>query len=499
MDAWDVVVVGGSVAGLRAAIAAHDLGANVVVLEEGAIGSGGAPTSVEGLAVSSNEANNDSHATDTLATGAGVCDESTVRKRTGAAFDHLAEMERWGLVLRRSSSGAPHLVSGPGHNYARVATTGDTTGREIYSILQEQCMKRSILRRSDTQALSLVIENDSVVGIVTLDVQRGELVAIQAKSIILATDGFESAWNGGSGGTGLWLAQDAGVELSNMEFTAWNPLCMEMHGLQLPFAILNDGASIRSASGGDLIFSPDGGISSASQSLVSSGEQYVLDARVLTRGSSTWYGDTSERVSSRLGGQLSETVIPISPRASATLGGVPCDITGKVSDLSGLYAAGDCACSGFHGADMAVGNRLLESLDGGSNAGEAATEHANHANFSGLDSIDTSLMNLATKYANMLDGGDSGNTRGQVANQLNSIMGDSMGISRDTASLSSAASQLSELASTQVSLSDESPVMNTELVEVFRLEGLVKIAHSAVTAAASRDCSCGSHQLNDVE
>ena len=192
-------------------------------------------------------------------------------------------------------------------------------------------------------------------------------------------------------------------------------------------------------------------------------------------------------------------MIPISPRASATLGGVPCDITGKVSDLSGLYAAGDCACSGFHGADMAVGNRLLESLDGGSNAGEAATEHANHANFSGLDSIDTSLMNLATKYANMLDGGDSGNTRGQVANQLNIIMGDSMGISRDTTSLSSAASQLSELASTQISLSDESPVMNTELVEVFRLEGLVKIAHSAVTAAVSRDGSCGSHQLNAVE
>ena len=496
MDAWDVVVVGGTAAGLRAAISAHDSGAAVIVLEEGAVGSGGSSTSVEGLAVSSNEVSNDSHATDTLATGAGVCDESTVRKRTGAAFDHLAEMERWGLVLRRSSSGAPHLISAPGHSHARVATTGDTTGREIYSILQEQCMKRSILRRGDTQALSLVTENNSVTGLVTLDVQRGELVAIQAKSVVLATDGFESAWNGGSGGTGLWLAQDVGVELTNMEFTAWNPLCMDVHGLQLPFAILNDGASVRSASGDDVTFPSEGGMFSAAQYLISSGEQCILDARVLTRGSPAWYGDTSERVSSRLGGQMSETVIPISPRISTTLGGVPCDVTGSVPNISGLYAAGDCACSGFHGADIAAGNRLLESLDGGSNAGEVAAEHASDTEFFGLDSIESSLMIIASKFARLLKGNDSRHTRGQIANQLNTIMGESMGTTRNTATLSSAATQLSELSSTSISLSDESPVMNTELVEVFRLEGLVKIAHSAVTAAASREESCGSHNLN---
>ena len=499
MDAWDVVVVGGTVAGLRAAISAHDSGAEVIILEEGAIGSGGASTTVEGLAVSSNEESNNSHATDTLATGAGICDESTVRKRTGAAFNHLAEMERWGLVLRRASSGAPHLISGPGHNFARVATTGDTTGREIYSILQEQCMKRSIMRRGDTQALSLVKENNSVAGLVTLDVQRGELVAIQAKSIILATDGFESAWNGGSGGTGVWLAQDAGVELTNMEFTAWNPLCMDAHGLQFPFAILNDGASVRSASGDAVSFASEGGMFSASQSLISLGEQCVLDARVLTRGSPAWYGDTSERVSSRLGGQMNETVIPISPRASTTLGGVPCDTTGSVPGISGLYAAGDCACSGFHGADMAVGNRLLESLDGGSNAGESAAEHASDAEFFGLDSMESSLMDVAIKYANLLDGNDSGQTRGQIENKLNTIMGESMGTTRNTANLSSASTQLSELSTTSISLSDENPVMNTELAEVFRLEGLVKVAHSAVMAASSREESCGSHQLSSAE
>tara|TARA_B100001750_G_scaffold236062_1_gene239416 strand:+ start:116 stop:1609 length:1494 start_codon:yes stop_codon:yes gene_type:complete len=497
MDAWDVVVVGGTVAGLRAAISAHDSGASVIVLEEGAVGSAGSATSVEGLAASINESNNESHANDTITTGAGICDESTVRNRTNSSFDHLAEMERWGLVLRRTSNGTPHLISGPGHNLARVATTGDTTGREIYSLLQEQCMKRSILRRGDTQTLSLVVEDNSVVGLVAIDIQRGDLVTIQSKSVILATDGFESAWNGGSGGTGVWLAQDAGVELANMEFVAWNPLCMEMHGLQFPFAILNDGATVRTASGDDIDFSEVSGMSSASQSLISTGQQCVLDARVLDRGTPTWYGDTSERVSSRLGGIMAETVIPISPRASTTLGGVPCDATGTVPDILGLYAAGDCACSGFHGADIAVGNRLLESLDGGKNSGVSAANHASDVDFRGLDVIELSLTSTASKFANIMGGSNSGQTRGQITTKLNSIMNESMGTNRNTSALLTAMDHISELTNTSISLSDENPVMNTELVELFRIEGLVKVSQAAISSAASREESCGSHQLND--
>ena len=497
MEAWDVVVVGGTVAGLRAAIAAHDAGASVTILEEGAIGSGGASTSVEGFAVSLNETNYDGHAKDTIAVGLGQCDETTVRHRTASAFDHLAELERWGLVLRRGKNGLPLLSSGPGQTQSRVATTGDTTGRELHSLLEEQCMKRTISRRGDMQSLSLVTESNEVTGLITLDVQRGEMVALKAKSLILATDGFESAWNGGSGGTGLWLASDAGVSLNNLEFVGWNPLSMQMHGLQLPFAILDDGAAVRSASGSDIEFSSEGGISEASQSLLNSGEQCVLDARVLTRGTPVWYGDTSERVSSRLGGQMSETVIPISPQVSTTIGGVPCDKTGKVSSHAGLFAAGDCACSGFHGADMAVGNRLLESLDGGANAGASAAEHAADSQFSDSDAIDSALTVAADRFGKLLAATDSGMTRGQVSTQLNSIMSDSMGVSREGTSLTGAAERLSQLAETQITLSDESPVMNTELVEVFRLEGMVRVSQNAVESAMGRVESCGSHQRSD--
>ena len=270
---------------------------------------------------------------------------------------------------------------------------------------------------------------------------------------------------------------------------------MSVHGLQFPFALLNDGATVRAASGENVEFPDDGGLFSASQSLVSTEQQCVLDARVLNRGTPTWYSDTSERVSSMLGGQLTETVVPISPRVSTTLGGIPCDTTGRVPDIIGLYAAGDCACSGFHGADIAVGNRLLESLDGGKNSGISAAEHAGGANFNGLDAMESSLSSSASKFTKIVGGDDSGQTRGQITSKLNSIMNESMGTNRSTPTLLSAMTQISELSETPISLSDENPIMNTELIEVFRIEGLVKVAKTSISSASTREESCGSHQI----
>ena len=103
----------------------------------------------------------------------------------------------------------------------------------------------------------------------------------------------------------------------------------------------------------------------------------------------------------------------------------------------------------------------------------------------------------AARFGKLLAATDSGMTRGQISTQLNSIMSDSMGVSREGTSLAGAAERLSQLAETQITLSDESPVMNTELVEVFRLEGLVNISLNAVESAMARTESRGSHQRSD--
>jgi succinate dehydrogenase/fumarate reductase flavoprotein subunit len=146
---------------------------------------------------------------------------------------------------------------------------------------------------------------------------------------------------------------------------------------------------------------------------------------------------------------------------------------------------------------MAVGNRLLESLDGGCNAGVSAAEYAINSQFSDSSAIDSALSAAAARFGKLLAATDSGMTRGQVASQLNTIMSDSMGVIREGASLSGAAERLSQLAETQITLSDESPVMNTELVELFCLEGMVRVSLNAVESAMARTESCGSHQRSD--
>ena len=504
MDAWDVVVIGGTVAGMRAAIAAHDAGASVALFSGHAHGSDAGAADTGGLAASVGEATSRAHRDDTIRAGRWLSDQDVAAARTSAAFGELAQLERWGLVLRRDGASLPLLQQLPGHSEPRVASTGDSTGRELHQLLEEQCIKRGIPRRVDMQAVSLAMQDGSACGAVFFDVQDGELVSVQAKTVILASDGFQSAWNGdGVGdGTGAWLALGANIALRDMEFSACNPLNVETVDLSLPLTLIDDGAKVRLASGGDVEFEADSGLDAASQLILSGGELCVLDARVLKRTSRMWYSDTAERVQSRCGLALDADVLPLAPRVELTIGGVPTDGTGKVTSgeepVEGLFAAGGCCNSGFHGADIVAGNHLLDSLVGGAVAGASAATAAASVGFGSPDAVRAELSAAGEKVAHLLHGADEGAlTRAAGAFQLASVMSEFMGLERDAASLEAAAARISEISAGGLQLSDSNPVMNTELVEVLRLEGLLKLSAAAVASALHRAESRGSHQRSD--
>ena len=236
MQAWDVVIVGGSVAGLRAAIAASDQGAAVTVLSSASSSSFADDTVSCGLATSAGEVDPSNHAADTKRVGAELCENDVVAASSGSAVNHLAELERWGLNLRRDRNGAPHLGQLPGQSNPRTASTGDSTLREIRSILEEQCIKRNIPRRGDVEILDIVIKDGMANGLIALDIQSGEIYGIQSKSILLAGAGFQSAWNGDgvAMGTSANLALRSGIPLANLEFTSMHPLTVAQTALCLP-------------------------------------------------------------------------------------------------------------------------------------------------------------------------------------------------------------------------------------------------------------------------
>jgi len=500
MEAWDVVVVGSGPAALRAAIAASEAGVTTTVLCPGGPSSGGTGADA-GLAASMNEPSSAAHAADTTAAGAGLSEPGIVAMRTGAAVDHLAELERWGLVLRRDGNGLPHLGEAPGNSVARVANAGDASGREVLRILEEQCIKRRIFRRFDVEVLDLVMEGETVRGLVCFDVSTGEVYPVQAKAVILAGEGGEGAWHTTGPGNGACaaMALRAGVPLADMEFATQHPLTIADTDLALSMDVLGAGARLLDGSGAALALdvTPD----ALSRSIAEGG---ALDATGIDRAVKPWFANMSEALLMRAGLDLAADGVPLAPRTHFTVGGLMTDEDGNVvgadwSAYTGLFAAGDAACSGLHGASMSAGNRLLDEIDGGARAGGAAALFAGGVGFSGSMYVNAAAVAADEHIDEMLASAGSGEGMGAGALRagLAGAMSKFMGASRDAAGLATAEATIAELRQAEASLADGSPVMNTELIAMRHAQGLLAVASAAIKSATARTESRGAHQRAD--
>ena len=474
MESWDVVVVGGGPAALRAAIASADADSSPLMIDSYGIGaaSGGAPTA--GLAASIEETDSSAHLEDTVAAGGESVNQEVASRICSQAVSTLAELERWGLVLRRTEAGLPHASDVPGHSRPRVTGCGDSTLREVTRILEEQAIKRSIPRRTDIVPISLVMDNRQVRGIVGFDLMSGEVVSIQAKAVILATEGHQGMWSNPSQGSGAGaaMAAQAGVRLAGMAHTPRHALTMKGTDLKLPFDLLGSGGRLRREDGEDV--GPEA---------VLDGEQCVLDLRFLDSEAGVWFAQTSRRVKDRSGLDTSLDVIPLSSAVANTTGGAPVDEHGRVTFdngkmwFTGLYAAGRSAHTGMHGSGLLPGNILLEDLVGGDSAGSHAGEWTSHASFTSSSSIEAAAQAAENQIDNLAS--DSGDSVSRVSNSLTSIMSAVNG-SRDETSLAKAAEELSNLSESGLTLTDKSRVMNTELATALRLQGMLSLAESIV-------------------
>ena len=488
---------------MRAAIAASDAGATVTVLGSSQSSSFNDDSMVSGIASSAGESNFAEHAADTHRAGADLCEGDVVSSTTGSAVSHLAQLEQWGLNLRRDRNGSPYLGQLPGQSNPRTAGTGDSTLREVRLILEEQCIKRNIPRRGDIEILNIVMKNDSVKGLVALDVQTGEIFAIQSKALILADGGFQSAWNGDSSamGSSCALALREGISLSNLEFTSMHPLTVADTTLRLPLDLLGSGGVVIGADGQPM--SMDDGPDALARSIIEAGGA-ALDLTNISRSAATWFANVAENLQSRCGIDYSEAQIPLMPIANMTIGGIPTDGLGRVvnggwdSTVEGLFAAGDAACSGLHGAALNSGDHLLGAIASGKSAGGAAATQASSSKFSGSSEISIALSEAHHMHDSMLSStGSDGVSAGTIQSSLATTMQTHMGMSRSASGLAKAAASIQQLQETAVALSDSSPVMNTELVNLLRTQSLLSVASAAVSAAHAREESRGNHVRSD--
>ena len=502
LEAWDVIILGDGPAALRSAAEAAKQGANTLVLSVNALGSS-PHFAQDSLAAPLQESNNRNHREDTIRAGSFLNDQDIVASRSSDASRQVDLLERWGVNFRRDAHGIPLVRKAPGHGMARNADAGDATGREIQQILEEQCMRHGVIRRGDHLPLSLIHTNQSVSGITVVDLVNGRITALQAKAVILADGGFEGAFNHGAVGLGLDLAFRAGVPLRDMEFIAHSPLGLKDTNMILPLGLLHDGATLHEANGTDLEFDV-GGLDTICQS-VANASQPVLDARNMG-DSSTWWNALFRSVKQRTGVDMTRQTVALEVRPYSTIGGVTVDEKGRVilstwsRWFTGLFAAGDAACSGFHGADLLPGNHLLDALLGGAAAGAEAGKWVQHRPFSNAQAAHEAEQAAQADHAAVSEVSDEGVVRvGHVVSKVRDVVQNALGINRNAASLESAIEELESagILAESIHVDQSSLIANMNLVEIARVQASARLARASAQAALARQESRGCHHRSD--
>jgi len=408
----DVLVIGSGVGGLRAAIEAAGLragGADVILLCKDEPQLSNTAWAQGGIASVTDAGDTlESHISDTLTAGAGLCDEAMVRRVISAGPTRIKELLDWGIRFDRDVEGRLKLGLEGGHSLSRILhADGDATGRELFRCLWERCVATAGVRVfTKCFCLDLITSGagegagggDSgagapVVGAVTHHPKHG-LQVIWAKATILASGGAGMIYRETSNprtatGDGLAAAYRAGAAMADMAFVQFHPTCLYMAGAPrslITEAVRGEGGVLVDEAGERFMPGVHPQAELAPRDVVTKGivqhlsarggERVFLDARRIAGFAGKFPGIA--QLLARYDLDAARDLIPVHPGQHYTIGGVLTDGHGR-TNLPGLYAVGEVACSGLHGANRLASNSLLEGLVMGQIAGEAARERLDNA------------------------------------------------------------------------------------------------------------------------
>ena len=379
MKHYDYIIVGSGIAGLYIALLAIERG-SVLVLTKGNIDDCNTRYAQGGIAIAMGKDDSpELHFEDTMAAGDGLCDAEAVRILTDEAADCIADLIKFGVPFD-TLDGEITLTREAAHSVPRIMHAGgDATGEHIEVTLSRQVRSTPIKVLENCLASEILVQNGKVIGVRALDCRTGSVEEYHCQFLILATGGagklFKYTTNSDVvTGDGIALAFEADAEICDMEFFQFHPTVLRLQGVA-PFliseAVRGEGGILRNVEGHRFMLDYAAEAELAPRDIVARSIVYEMEKthsdrvfldvthlspRLITTRFPHIYSFCQDH-----GLDITKGLIPVAPAAHYLMGGVKVNIWGE-TNISGLFAAGEAACTGVHGANRLASNSLLESV-----------------------------------------------------------------------------------------------------------------------------------------
>ena len=513
----DILIIGAGLAGMRAALSAKELGADVAVVSKVHPVRSHSNAAQGGINAALTDRGDDwrDHAYDTIKGSDFLGDQDAIALMCEEAGGEVIAMEHMGAIFNRDEEGRLGTRAFGGQREARTFFVADFTGQALLHVLYEQILKAGALVYEEWFVLSLIVRDGKCGGAVIMDIRSGKIEVVRAKAVILAAGGLGRVFEPSTNalictGDGMSLGYRAGASLMDMEMVQYHPTTLKGSGVLISEAARGEGAYLLNSENDRFMlkYAPEFK-ELASRDVVSRCEQteinegrgidgcVLLDVRHLgEKYISERLSQIRELAMDFANVDMAKEPVPIMPGMHYQMGGVKANVDGETG-VPGLYAAGEVACVSVHGGNRLGANSLLDTLVFGRRSGVHAAEMVKSIQHLNVDdsAADDDKNNIQKLLAN-----DKNESFGQIRLDMGTAMKEHFGVFRDEKGMLEGIEKIESVKkrAEDVYVADKGSIFNTNLLFTLELGFMVECAESIAVSAADRTESRGAHTRTDL-